>query len=119
VTIHDFDRMFSRLIRTRANWTCAYCDKSFHWAHSRLECSHFHGRRLKSVRFDPENAEALCWECHRYLDTHPRLHEEWKRKRLGGERFEGLRLRAQMIVKPDLMAIYESIREVAAGLGMT
>jgi hypothetical protein len=72
---------------------------------SSLQCSHFHSRRLKSVRFDPENAEALCWVCHHYLDNHPREHEEWKRQRLGEERFKALMLRSQKIVNVDLTAI--------------
>jgi hypothetical protein len=104
MTIHEYDRMFSRLIRARANWTCARCGKLFLSDRSQLQCSHFHSRRLKSVRFDPENAEALCWLCHHHLDEHPCEHEEWKRQRLGKARFEALRLRAHQIVKIDLPA---------------
>jgi hypothetical protein len=114
VTIHDFDRMFSRLIRERANWMCAYCDKDYMHNPAGLHTSHFHSRRLKSVRFDPENAEAMCFACHAYLDTHPRVYAEWKRNHLGEERFEELRLRSQEIRKVDLDGIREAIAEFAA-----
>ena len=29
-----------------------------------LECSHHHGRGNWSIRFEPQNAEALCTGCH-------------------------------------------------------
>ncbi len=112
--IHDLDRMFSRLIRARAGWTCAYCGNNFDWDHSKLGCSHFHSRRLHSVRFDPENAEAMCFQCHYYLDTHPPVYEEWKRQQLGEERFEALRLRSQQTAKVDLVAIRETVAALAS-----
>ena len=60
MTIHDLDRMFSRLVRSRADWACVRCGKRFRWGDSALHCSHFHSRRLKSVRFDLENGESMC-----------------------------------------------------------
>jgi hypothetical protein len=53
--------------------------------------------------------EALCWLCHLYLDEHPSEHEEWKRQRLGEERFESLSRRAQQIMKVDLTAIRDQL----------
>lgn len=76
--------MFSRLVRSRADWACVRCGKRFRWGDSALHCSHFHSRRLKSVRFDPDNVEAMCARCHHFLDTHPRIHQEWKQRQLGG-----------------------------------
>jgi 5-methylcytosine-specific restriction endonuclease McrA len=118
VTIHDYDRMFSQLIRARANWICARCQKSFAFDRPLLQCSHFHSRRLKSVRFDPENAEALCWRCHHHLDAHPQEHVGWKRQRLGEERFEALRVRAQRIGKVDLIEIRDALEMLAIECGL-
>jgi hypothetical protein len=117
VTIHDYDRQFSRLIRTRANWICTRCQRRFALDRSKLQCSHFHSRRLKSVRFDSENADALCWRCHHHLEEHLREHEEWKRQRLGEERFEALRLRAQQVVKVDLKQICDQLELLAIKCG--
>ena len=109
--------MFSRLVRARADWACVRCGKRFRWGDSALHCSHFHSRRLKSVRFDPENAEAMCAACHRYLDNNPWIYADWKRKQLGEERFVALRLRSQKIVKLDLPAIKAAIESLAQGWG--
>jgi DNA-directed RNA polymerase subunit RPC12/RpoP len=116
--LNDLDRQFSRLVRAHAGWRCAYCGKIFQLDRSQLECSHFHSRRLKSVRFDPDNAEAMCFLCHQRLDAHPREYEEWKRRRLGDEKFESLRLRSQRVVKPDLSAIKEAISALAGKWGL-
>jgi hypothetical protein len=75
-----------------------------------LHCSHFHSRRNKSTRFDPQNATALCWECHWYLDHHPTAHKFWKLMQMGQERYDALARRANQIVKPDLKAIREWVR---------
>jgi hypothetical protein len=46
------------------------------------------------TRFDPENAAALCYGCHRHLDTHPNLKREFFRERLGAEAFDALQIRS-------------------------
>jgi hypothetical protein len=51
-------------------------------------------RGKRSTRFDMNNACALCYGCHRYLDTHPDLKREFFRARLGDEAFEALELRS-------------------------
>ena len=116
-TLHDLDRVFWRLIRARAKWICAYCGKTYS-NRSLLQCSHFHSRRLHSVRFDPENCECMCFQCHHVLDTHPCIYEGWKRLQLGEERFEALRLRSLLVVKPDVQKIGESIAALAAEWGI-
>ena len=117
MTLHDLDRMFSRLIRAQAKWTCVYCGKTYS-NRSLLQCSHFHSRRLRSVRFDPENCECMCLRCHQMLDMHPRVYDAWKRLQLGEERFEALRLRSLLVGKPDLQEIGKSIAALAAEWGI-
>lgn len=62
-----------------------------------LHCSHFHSRAKKSVRFDPDNAAALCAACHHYFTDplHKHDHEMFFFKRLGVDGLNALAVRAQ------------------------
>ena len=100
IKIDGLDRLFSRYIRLRAGGRCEYCG-----AVKPLQCSHFHGRRKRNVRWNENNAAALCFTCHLYLGENPLAHCEWFKKRLGDEKFEMLNIQAQTIVKPDINAI--------------
>lgn len=101
IKIDPLDILFSRYIRTRANWTCERCFRKFVPPTASLQCSHFHGRRKKLVRWDPENAAALCFQCHRICTEQPMIHVEWFKVRLGIKRFNSLLLRANTVQKPD------------------
>lgn len=96
IRIDKTDMIFSKFIRLRAGGICEYCGKL-----KILQCSHFHGRRKRSTRYDPDNACALCFSCHQHLGENPYEHTEFFKKRLGSERFELLNIRANMIVKVD------------------
>lgn len=79
IRLDPLDRLFSEYIRLRANNKCERCG-----AYSkRLQCSHYFGRARKSVRYDEENAVALCFGCHQYFTSYPLEHTEWFKKRLG------------------------------------
>lgn len=58
------DAAFSLCIRERSNWRCERCGKQHDEKSQGLHCSHHHGRGNWSVRFEPMNAEALCYGCH-------------------------------------------------------
>ena len=59
------DAAFSDCVRERANWTCERCGSCFpEGRRGGLDCSHHHSRGNWSIRFDPLNAEALCYGCH-------------------------------------------------------
>ena len=45
--------------------------------------SHYHGRGKWGVRFNVDNAEALCYGCHQYLGANPILHSEHKLELMG------------------------------------
>lgn len=96
---NKLDILFSEYIRLRADGKCELClrRKTF----KKLQCSHFHGRRKKSVRWDPENAAGLCFACHRFLTENPVEHVSWFRKRLGQANYDALLLRANAHKKPD------------------
>lgn len=118
IKIDALDRLFSKYIRLRAGGVCEKCGQT-----KTLQCSHFHGRRKRSVRWNEDNAVALCFSCHMYLGENPLEHYEWFKKRLGEERFELLNIQANMIYKPDINAITlylkQKIKEVNDGLAMS
>ena len=89
------DVLFSRLIRLRADGKCERCGSPVGF--NKLQTSHFHGRRKKSVRWNEDNACALCFTCHQYFTENPLEHVVWFEERLGKERFT--LLFAQSVVK--------------------
>lgn len=95
------DKYFSDFIRERDNWTCQRCLKEYEKPSQGLHCSHFHSRAKKSVRFDPDNAIALCMSCHLYVGGNPYDHAEIFLKRLGKEKYEALAVRANTPCKID------------------
>lgn len=99
--IRQTDKLFSQFIRQRDGWRCTRCGKQFTPPTQGLHCAHFWGRRKESVRFDPENADALCWGDHSHFEQHPEEHRAWKLKQLGQERFDRLTLRANTPRKRD------------------
>jgi len=110
IKLDKLDVLFSKIVRLRAGGYCEHCGQ--YKGFKGLQCSHFFGRRRKSVRYDIENAAGLCFSCHSYLGENPYVHTEWFKKRLGSERFERLSIRAEMIVKPDRHAIEAELRNI-------
>lgn len=101
------DRLFSLYIRWRDKWTCQRCwwwaDETDSEQRQMLHCSHFHGRINRGARFDPDNAAALCANCHRDLGDplNRKEHEEFFLKRLGQARLDMLLVRAKSPRKVD------------------
>ncbi|MBA7661936.1 hypothetical protein ES703_69956 [subsurface metagenome] len=112
IRLDPLDILFSQYIRLKAGGICEYCNRK-----TRLQCSHFHGRRKRSVRWDEDNASALCFTCHLYMGENPYVHTEWFKQRLGSEKFEALNRRAEMLVKVDREAIKTSLKERIKLLG--
>jgi 5-methylcytosine-specific restriction endonuclease McrA len=87
VKITPADKAFSDYIRTRDKWTCQRCGKVYDALVSTqrmaLHCSHFKGRGKEATRFEPLNADALCYGCHRYFTAHPDEHYHWQIPRKG------------------------------------
>jgi hypothetical protein len=88
------DAMFSDWIRERDRWTCQRCGKTYPPPTFALHCAHMFGRGKQNTRFDPANARALCYGCHRWLDTHPDLKREFFREWLGVKAFDLLEFRS-------------------------
>lgn len=95
------DILFSLYIRTRAKWKCERCHTEHQPPTSALHCSHFFGRGNKAVRWDIDNACALCYGCHQFLGSRPVEHAEFFKKRLGDKKYDALVLRAHIPTKVD------------------
>ena len=126
IRITPLDKLFSEYIRRRAisGGGCEWCGKpkfdiqkedgSVLPAWKQLETAHYIKRRYKKVRYDEDNAIGVCkMGCHQAFEDNK---ETFMMQRLGQERLDMLRKRAQTIYKPDinLITLYlkERIKEV-------
>lgn len=106
IHISRLDRKFSWYIRwVRDKGVCQRCLKQYTPPSNALHCSHFHGRRKQSVRFDPENCYAACYGCHLYFTANPEIHRGFVLRRLGEQRYNALMLRANRPKKPDYVLL--------------
>lgn len=106
------DKKFSLFIRTRDKFTCQRCSKykgitkdNGDIVSPGLDCSHYHGRRKASTRFDPDNCDGLCMHCHMHFHENREEYKQWKIHQLGEVLFSRLEARARYHAKLDLVAI--------------
>lgn len=94
ISEHDLDTAFSKFIRLRDR-VCQYPLRGPDDYHAgNLQASHFYGRSARSVRFDPENVDALCGRHHQFLEGRKNAeYADFKRKQLGTARFNALKKR--------------------------
>lgn len=88
ITEKNLDDAVSLFVRNRDK-RCVRCgsDKA-------LTCSHFYTRNARSVRWDLENLDTVCWGCHSYWERRKNgEYLDWKKKQLGTTRFLALRKR--------------------------
>lgn len=105
----SLDILFSQFIRLRANEKCQRCLSLV--GYSRLAAAHCWGRRKKSVRWDEDNALALCFRCHQIIDSEdPEAKRILFTKHLGGKGYEKLNQRAnwpqQYKPDPKILTVY-------------
>lgn len=115
IKISKVDKLFSDIVRARANWTCERCGRRHDPTdpHSRmgLHCSHYWGRGHKATRFDFSNVSALCFGCHLHFHANPKEHMEWFEGRIGQDKADALRLKAHKPTKIDINEIRQSLKE--------
>lgn len=91
------DEIFSLYVRTKHNWTCERCGTRIEPPTNQIQCSHFHSRTLRSVRFDEDNADCLCAKCHWFFEQRKTTdYADWKVQKMGKEKFEALKKRAYL-----------------------
>jgi hypothetical protein len=114
------DGYFSDLIRERVNWICERCGKDFSEDRQKLHASHFIGRGNKNVRWNLDNAAALCggmapwglYGCHKEFTEDALAHYEFFRKRLGTRKLNKLKRESHEFFKgKDEMEIRKSLKE--------
>lgn len=108
IKIDQADKYFSLYIRTRDNWTCKRCHVQYIPPTKALHCSHFQGRAKENTRFDPDNADALCYGCHQYFTSHPAEHYAWQVLLKGQDIVDSIVLASNLYKKKDrqLEALY-------------
>jgi hypothetical protein len=125
------DRLFSQFIRERDGNRCQSCGADGRL--TQLECSHFFGRRMESVRFDQENADAFCRTCHQIFEPQkgfvrsgvagtpdaPAPYRAWKMAHLGAKRFAALEVRAHTTAKKDRKMMLLYVKSLIAELRKT
>ena len=103
IKLRPTDRLFSKYIRKRDDYTCQRCRKTYEPNAKGLECSHYWGRGRENTRFDPLNCIALCTGCHR-IWGHGDGRDEYRDfmlKKLGRKGFDSLDARAHTHKKRD------------------
>ena len=98
IKIRKADSEFSKYLREKRKWTCERCGRK---EVGGMQASHFWGRKAESVRFDEENVDCLCFTCHNYFEMNPHEYVEFKKKRLGEQRYKMLMVRAHTTQKRD------------------
>lgn len=93
------DCRFSKAVRQRDNWTCRRCGKQHAENSCGLHAAHLFSRRHKTTRWLLENSVALCYGCHRYIDTHPVARDSFAISEIGADAYELLRQVSQRLVK--------------------
>jgi len=104
IKIDPADKVFSLYIRTRDNWSCKRCGKKYEPPTKALHCSHFQGRGKEATRFEPLNADALCYGCHQYFTSQPAEHYEWQVRTKGKMIVENIVRMSNTYKKKDRVA---------------
>lgn len=99
------DDIFSLIIRSsgrclRCGWACTCSDAPrSHTRACKLTCSHIVGRRYSATRTDLQNAQALCYSCHRHFTDWPREFSHWITETIGSDEYDRLKTKAEQITK--------------------
>ena len=100
----QLDALWSKIVKLKAKGKCKICQRT-----DTLNSHHIFSRSNHSVRWDLENGVCLC-ACHHALcnfSAHkaPLDFAEWLKKERGEKWYNDLRVRANLIYKPDYTAI--------------
>ena len=99
IRVRKADVIFSKLVRTRSNWTCESCGIDKSCEPETFDCCHIMGRRSVALRWHPDNALGMCRKCHMFFTEHPFDWSDFCRERFGEERVAELRLISNKPVK--------------------
>lgn len=104
------DEVFAKFIKDRTNLTCERCGLSAE-SYGELHCSHRINRDDQTLRWEPDNADCLCPECHRFFEDNTNAYWEWIEEQTNGRiTREGMTLRAQTDATPTPQEAIEWLR---------
>ena len=93
IKLRKSDKIFSQYIRMRDGYQCQICVRTAAMGYQ-MQASHYFGRSVESTRFDPENVDTFCAGCHRRLHGKGNTeYDTFKKKQLGGKRYNQLLVR--------------------------
>lgn len=86
------DRLFSKIIRRRDNFTCQRCKHPHSPTSKGLHASHYFARKREATRFYYDNLDALCLACHKLwgFGEGRAEYQKFKKAQLGEIRYEEL-----------------------------
>lgn len=120
VKLDKADLIFSRYVRLR-DGRCVFCGKPGEPTKKGkiggLQASHYFGRGRESVRFDPENVDAVCFADHvRYGSEDREGYRQFKVNQLGEKGYQALVVRANTYAKKDRKMSYLIAKGLLDGL---
>lgn len=92
-SLQTADTKFSEYIRSRDPLCVFKC------ARPSSDCSHFYERHNKATRFDPQNCDGLCRNCHLLHEGRSDAYRALKLSQLGSEGYVALVRRAYSNLK--------------------
>jgi len=72
IKITPADKAFADCVKAAYDNTCEVCGKV-----GRMECSHIHSRKHRTIRWCKENAIPKCHTCHRWWHENPTESGAW------------------------------------------
>lgn len=117
--VRKLDKVFSKYIRLRDSkafgyrgFRCISCGQIK--PISKADCGHYYSRAKMSVRFDEDNAHGECSFCNRFCADHLVGYRENLIKKIGQQRFDLLRVRANQTKKWSEFELTELIKYYTA-----
>lgn len=72
IKITAADKAFADCVKAAYDYTCEKCGRT-----GRMELSHIHSRRHRTIRWCKENGLPKCFECHAWWHQHPTESGAW------------------------------------------
>ena len=117
--IVKLDKVFSLYIRLRDSkpfgykaFKCISCGKIKPF--SKADCGHYYSRAKMSTRYDEENCNSECSSCNRFSADHLDGYRENLIAKIGQQRFDLLRVRANQTKKWSVFELQELIKYYTA-----
>jgi len=110
------DALFSNYVRSRDSYTCQRCKKYYEPPTRAIHAAHIFSRRHRGVRWDPENAIALCHGCHTFFTGDPEYFTEWVENRIGSNAYNLLKFKARKTTKYTKFDLSQIRKELKAKL---